>query len=368
MPPHLPLEGFSTPADCAACRDSIRQGSHSFYLASRLLPAAVRQPAYATYAFCRMADDLIDREGGGADAIGDLAAMLDRIHAGRPGAGFVERGFADVVRRFAIPAAVPQALIEGLGWDAAGRRYETLEELESYAARVAGTVGVMMTLIMGERDARVLARACDLGVAMQLTNVVRDIGEDAGNGRIYMPLAWMREAGIDPDAWLIRPDYRPQVRRIAERLLDRAEALYARSLAGVAALPQGCRTGIGAARLLYREIGYAVRSGADPVASRATVSGWRKLALVAEAVAARPADRSDLARPALPCAAFLIAAVATAPAPRTVPVTARWWNLKARSERMLELLAGFSVRASAADAAAGRRYSAGQRTEARAGG
>ena len=98
-----------------------------------------------------------------------------------------------------IPRALPEALLEGFAWDAAGRRYETLDEVEHYAARVAGCVGAMMTLVMGRRDPAILARACDLGVAMQLTNICRDVGEDARAGRLYLPLAWLRDNGIDPD-------------------------------------------------------------------------------------------------------------------------------------------------------------------------
>ncbi|MBL8583468.1 MAG: phytoene/squalene synthase family protein, partial [Rhizobiaceae bacterium] len=248
-------DAFSTPANCADCRWSIRQGSQSFYLASLLLPVAIREPAYAVYAFCRTADDLIDREQGGAEAIRELGTMLDRIYAGRPGSSFVERGFADVVSRFAIPRQVPEALIEGLAWDAASRRYDSLDDLKAYAVRVAGTVGLMMTLVMGRREPQVLARACDLGVAMQLTNIARDIGEDAANGRIYLPLDWMREAGIEPEAWRARPASTPVLRKLVERLLFESQAFYDRSGAGIAGLPGSCRIGINTARLLYREIG-----------------------------------------------------------------------------------------------------------------
>ena len=97
---------------------------------------------------------------------------------------------------------MPDALFEGLQWDCEGRRYEDLEALHAYAARVAGAVGVMMALLMGVRDADALARACDLGVAMQLTNIARDVGEDARAGRLYLPLDWLREAGLDPAAFL----------------------------------------------------------------------------------------------------------------------------------------------------------------------
>ena len=98
------------------------------------------------------------------------------------------------------------------------RRYETLQDLDAYAARVAGSVGAMMTLVMGQRAPEIVARACDLGVAMQLTNIARDVGEDARAGRLYLPLQWLREAGIDPDAWLAKPVFTPGDRR------DRAAA------------------------------------------------------------------------------------------------------------------------------------------------
>lgn len=337
-------EGFSTPANCAACRHSIRQGSQSFYLASLLLPVAIREPAYAVYAFCRTADDLIDRDEGGSQAIGELTRMLDRIYAGRPNESFVERGFADVVSRFALPRALPDALIEGLSWDASGRRYASLDELTSYAVRVAGTVGLMMTLVMGRREPDVLARACDLGVAMQLTNICRDVGEDAANGRIYLPLDWLHRSGVDVERWLAVPVYSADIRSIVAQLLGRADGLYARSRSGIAELPSGCRLGIEAARLLYREIGQEVLRGVDPVAKRAVTSRNQKLRILSEVFTTGMPARADLLEPSVPQAAYLIEAVADTPAPaqrRSVPA---WWNLKARSVHMIDLMNGFAAR------------------------
>lgn len=346
---------YSTPADCAACRRSIRQGSQSFYLASLLLPVSVREPAYAVYAFCRAADDLIDRDQGGAKAIRELDQMLDRIYAGRPGLSFVERGFADVALRFAIPRAVPDALIEGLGWDAAGRSYASLDDLKAYAVRVAGTVGFMMTLVMGHREPHVMARACDLGVAMQLTNIARDVGEDAGNGRLYLPRDWMEAAGIDADQWLARPQSSPAIRSLVERLLAEAETLYGRSQSGIAALPAGCRLGINAARLLYREIGQEILREVDPVTTRAVTSKRQKLRLLAEAATARILPQDDLLEPPMAQAGFLIEAVARAPMPRSRDPIPAWWEIKARSERMIDMLNGFSVRDAGNETAGARQ-------------
>ena len=115
-----------------------------------------------------------------------------------------DRALAEVVERFGIPRSMPEALLEGLAWDASGREYHTLSELYDYAARVAGCVGAMMTLVMGTSDARAVARACDLGVAMQLTNIARDVGEDARMGPAL------------PAARLVRRA-RPRRRRLARR-------------------------------------------------------------------------------------------------------------------------------------------------------
>ena len=298
----------------AACRRLIRHGSHSFFLSSLLLPRSVALPATALYAFCRVADDMIDGptdaaaaaaraagtsvreavaraadERGTRAAVAELSDRLDRIYAGVPGEALEDRALAEVVADYGLPRAMPEALLEGLAWDASGREYETLSELYDYAARVAGCVGAMMTLVMRTSDARAIARACDLGVAMQLTNIARDVGEDARMGRLYLPRRWFRDEGLDPDAWLADPVEDPRVARITERLLAHAEILYRRSEAGVGLLPFGCRAGIRAARLVYADIGRSVaRAGYRNVERRAVVPPSRKLALLGRALAGVP--------------------------------------------------------------------------------
>ena len=117
----------------------------------------------------------------------------------------MDRAFANMVEKFDMPRALPEALFEGFVWDAMSKQYKTFDELISYSARVASSVGVMLCVIMGERRAEVLSRACDLGVAMQLTNIARDIGEDAKEGRLYIPLDWFQQEGLDPAQFLIEP-------------------------------------------------------------------------------------------------------------------------------------------------------------------
>ncbi len=280
--------------DLAVCRELLRAGSKTFAAAARFLPARMRDSTVAIYAFCRIADDAIDEGDGPTDAaLQHLRCILERAYAGTPRAehdteGAVERALSRVVREQRVPAPLFDALIEGFVWDARNRRYETLDELYAYAARVAGTVGAMMTVLMGPRAPEVLARACDLGVAMQLTNIARDVGEDARNGRIYLPLAWLREEGLDADAWLQHPTPDESVRRAVARLLEHAELLYRRADHGIARLPRDCRVAIRAARLVYAEIGVRVqRARYDSVTTRAVVPGWRKMWLIVRALGAR---------------------------------------------------------------------------------
>ena len=308
--------------DLAACRALLRSGSRSFHLASLLLPRRVSEAATALYAFCRLADDAIDMPVAAASqALDELQAQLDRIYGGRPGSQPMERLLARVVEEHAIPRTLLAALLQGFEWDAAGRRYASAAALNAYAARVAGSVGALMTLLMEVRSHAVLARACDLGVAMQLTNIARDVGQDARAGRLYLPLDWLAEAGVDVERWLARPTFTPALGAVIERLLAAADALYARAASGIAGLPADCRPGIHAARLLYAEIGQEVRRrGLDAVTRRARVGALRKTRLMCAALyaAMRPADA--LAYAPLPETQFLVDAVEPRPvAVRDVP-------------------------------------------------
>ncbi len=260
---------FATPRDLAHCRQMIKQGSKSFHMASLLLPNVYRQHARALYGFCRMADDLVDEAKVPQQAVEDLAKRLDAIYAGAPFDDPTDRAFADVVLKFAIPRAVPDALIEGFAWDAEGRHYQTLSDVAAYGVRVAGTVGVMMSLIMGERRPEALARAIDLGVAMQFSNIARDVEEDAKLGRVYLPADWLGEPAA-----------------AATRLVQEAEAIYDRAGHGIAMLPRSCRASINTARMLYREIGLAALKQNHK--GRAVVPLAQKLSLVAKAAIQTP--------------------------------------------------------------------------------
>ena len=269
---------MSAEADIAHCREAIRTGSLSFHAASKLLPGRVRDPSLVLYAFCRLADDEVDESRDAAGAVLRLQERLDAAYAGRPRNDPVDRAFARMVAKHELPRALPDALLEGFAWDAEGRRYDSLSDLRGYAARVASVVGVMMSVLMGVRDRDRLARACDLGLAMQLTNIARDVGEDARRGRIYLPLDWLDEAGIDAQAFTRAPQPLPEIRAMTERLLREADRLYERARPGIAALPVACRPAIFAASAIYGGMGGVIRAqGCDSVTRRAVTTRGQKL-------------------------------------------------------------------------------------------
>ena len=294
--------------DLQACVNMMRGGSKSFFAASKLLPQRVRAASVALYAFCRVADDLVDEGESTEEALQELKQRLDAIYSGRPQPYLEDNALALVVDQYQLPRAMLEALIEGFEWDAHGKTYATIEEVHQYGARVAGSVGAMMCWIMGPRHATALARACELGVAMQLTNIARDVGEDARNGRLYLPHSWMREAGIDPQAWLTRPHFSTALQSVVERVLEEAERLYIKAHSGIAELPKDCRAAILAARLIYSEIGNQLRrEGCDSVNHRAVVSTTRKLALLGQSkIQARWITSPKEAPPPLDAIKYLI--------------------------------------------------------------
>ena len=333
--------------DLIACRTALQAGSKSFAGAAKLLPRDIRDSATALYAFCREADDAVDLHRGGEIAIGALRDRLDRIYSSRPAQSSADRAVCEVVRRHSLPRELLDLLIEGFQWDAEGRRYSTVSELSEYAVRVAGTIGVMMSLIMGTRSAAALARACDLGIAMQLTNIARDVGEDARAGRIYLPLNWMRYAGIDPDEFIAQPRMSDGLRMAIEGLLKEADFLYDGVAAGVAQLPSTCRTGINAARFIYADIGRMVRaSGCDSVSRRAVVSTSRKVFLVMKSFAVISGSQRQLASEPLAATSALLRRIGVTSSAEAIPSSPNrnadgsiaWWQLRSRALWLFELL------------------------------
>lgn len=306
------------PDDLEHCRALLARGSKSFSLAARLLPRPVRERTTVLYAFCRVSDDRIDDDPSASLATLDvMRERLELAYRGRPyNDDRVDRALVGLLEDTPIPKALPMALLEGMEWDLRGRRYDSLDDLEAYAARVAGTVGAMMTMIMSSSydssasmTSEVLARACDLGVAMQLTNIARDVGEDARRGRVYLPLDWLHAERVDVASWLLDPQPTDSVRAVVQRILRSADELYERADHGVAMLPRPCRTAIRAARLIYSDIGRSIqRVGFDSVTRRNRVSTARKLWLLLRSIGAVWARPTPLGAPPLTATQALVAA------------------------------------------------------------
>ena len=272
------------PRDLHICRDAIRHGSLSFYTASKLLPAKVRDPALALYAFCRLADDAVDLGDQKIDAVLRLRDRLDLIYQGKPQDSAADRAFTAVVEAFEMPKALPDALLEGFAWDAIEKDYDALSGVIDYSARVAAAVGAMMTVLMGVRDADALARACDLGVAMQLTNILRDVGEDWRMGRVYLPRALMKEHGVQLDLLeaMVRGEVPPTdgYRSLVEHLMGEADRNYDLAMEAVPHLPSFFKRPVAVAARVYQGIHPRIRAnGHDNLTRRAFTWLRHKLVL-----------------------------------------------------------------------------------------
>lgn len=293
-------------------RSEIARHSKSFAMASRLLPPAIRDRASIVYAWCRRADDAIDAPNVDAvKAVARLECEIDQIYGGGGSGDPILAGFAAIVRETEIPRRYPTELVAGMAMDATGYRYETDADLRLYAFRVAGVVGLMMCHVMGLGDRSALAAAARLGIAMQLTNICRDVREDWERGRLYIPATLLREVGGEwiaghRDGPLPAAARAPLALAVA-RLLDRADVDYAAGDLGLPALPSSCRVAVGAARRIYAGIGDRLKDRqCDVFAPRAVVSTPRKLLLAAAAAGAalRAAVSPRVYRHALPELAF----------------------------------------------------------------
>ncbi len=269
-----------TPASRALSRAVLRRHARSFSWAGRLLPACVRADATALYAWCRRCDDAVDLAPDPALASANLSRLrgeLDEVYGPRDLADPILAGFQDVVRRTQLPRRPCDDLLAGMEMDLGHVRYASFDELLIYCRRVAGTVGLLMAHLFGVRDAATLATASDLGVAMQLTNICRDVAEDERRGRVYLPAELLGGVRLPTAGGA------DTARAVAE-LLRRADAFYRRGDRGLAALPASVGVAMRAARLIYAEIGGVIaRRGYDVTRGRVVVSPARKLWLVVRA-------------------------------------------------------------------------------------
>ena len=263
----------------AYCASKAAQSGSSFHYSFRLLDPPRRAAITALYAFCREVDDIVDEMSDPNVARVKLAwwrTEIDRLYAGKPQHP-VALALAPVVRRYAIPEANLQTVLDGMQMDLDQVRYTDFAALELYCERVAGVVGLMSAEIFGYSDAATRDYAHDLGVAFQLTNIVRDVGEDARRGRIYLPQEDLARFGVPPSDLLQRRASPAFVALMAFEV-DRARAWYDRALAK---LPQrdrrAQRAGLAMAAIYRTLLDEIERDGYRVLDRRIALTPLRKL-------------------------------------------------------------------------------------------
>jgi phytoene synthase len=271
-------------ADYARCAQVTRESSSSFYYAFMLLPAERRRALHAVYAFCRLIDDIAD-DAATRDPAVLLARWreeLDRVFDGAPTYP-VSRALADSVRHFAIPRRYFGELIDGAEMDLARVRYQTFEDLRLYCYRVASTVGLICIEIFGYRNPGTRIYAENLGIALQLTNIMRDVSEDASRGRIYIPLEDLAHFGVSPEE-IFDGVHSDRFERLMEFEANRANSFYAAAERALPAEDRSTLLTAEAMRLIYGALlKRIVRSNYHVLGRRHSLSAPRKLLLVGRA-------------------------------------------------------------------------------------
>jgi phytoene synthase len=284
-------------ASYALAHEITREASKSFFLSTLLLPQPKRRAIQALYAFLRTTDNIVDDGGAGATLaalegwrIRSRRAVADQDHP-------VLLAWADTRARFGVPQALAEELIDGVAMDLTVTRYDTFDALQRYCYCVASTVGLMSLHIIGSVDGRAETMAeaapyaAQLGLAMQLTNILRDVGEDARLGRIYLPVDELRGAGYGEDE-LLTGAITPPFRALLDAQIDRANALYEASLPGIALLHPESRFAIASAASIYRGIlPKIVANDYDVFTRRAHLNLREKLMLLPQVRAQRYATR-----------------------------------------------------------------------------
>lgn len=264
-----------------ACRLVTRHHAHAFYFSIRFLPPEKRRAIWAIYAICRYSDDLVDRVPATATPA-DILARIDwwegKLRAMDTNVPII-RAFADARERFAIPTEPLRDLLDGMRMDLTHTRYATWGELQRYCYCVASTIGLLCTPVLGyDGAAETLAHAADLGVAMQLTNILRDIGADAAMDRIYLPRDELAAFGYDEEkiaAGVVDDAFR----RLMAFQIARARGLYRASAPGIARLHRSGQLPVQAAATLYGGIlGRIEAIDYHVYTHRAALSRWDKLA------------------------------------------------------------------------------------------
>lgn len=290
----------------------LQRHGRSFALAGALLSREQADEAAVVYAFCRMVDDLADEAPDARTASAALGAVDAELRGHSPARPLVA-AWLDVMQRRAVPVDAGRELMNGVLSDLEQVRIADDRGLLRYCYRVAGTVGLMMCGVIGVTEPKALPHAIDLGLGMQLTNICRDVAEDASRGRCYLPASRLAAVGLRPEqlwepdadgqpggALRADPDARRRLAGVVDDLLELAEGCYARAWLGMSSIPARPRAAMIVAAVLYREIGRELRRrGADPLHGRTVLRPHQRAGAFVQGLALTLSPRSWRRDPAL---------------------------------------------------------------------
>ncbi|HKV54437.1 MAG TPA: presqualene diphosphate synthase HpnD [Candidatus Binataceae bacterium] len=270
--------------DYARCAEITRRASSNFYYAFMLLPSERRRALHSVYAFCRFVDDIADDEKvtDAATMLSQWRRELDNVFAGTPSRA-ISRALSENVRRFNIPRRYFEEIIDGVEMDLTRHRYLTFAELSLYCRRVASAVGLICIEIFGYRNPSTRLYAERLGIAFQLTNILRDVREDADRGRIYLPLEDLARFDV-PEDEILNSLYSPRFRRLMEFETTRAREYYREAAAALSSEDRASMLAAEGMRLIYASLLERIaRADYRVFDRRLSLSAPRKLYLVGRA-------------------------------------------------------------------------------------
>jgi phytoene synthase len=271
------------------CKNMSRIHAKTFYFASRFLPPEKKNACYAIYAFCRYIDDLVDKNlmrslssqesfEKISEAVNEWRRHLQALYNGEIIDHPIMIALKDTISKFNIPENLPNELIDGVNMDMSKTRYENFEDLKVYCYKVASVVGLMTTYVFGFKDDKTFNYAVDLGIAMQMTNILRDVKEDALGGRIYIPNEDMKLFDYSEED-LLKNTMNKNFRELMDYQISRAAKYYDNADEGIRMLDRDSRVTVGLMSRNYRKILHIIRENDFNVFGKRTyVPVHRKLA------------------------------------------------------------------------------------------
>jgi 15-cis-phytoene synthase len=273
------------------CRQMSRSHAKTFYLASMFLPERQRRPIFAIYALLRTVDDIVDQAEEKLssslitreeirDMLEEWKSKLRECYAGNPGGDPIMMAWHDTLKHYHIPIELPFELIEGVEMDISFKPFETFDELYVYCYKVASVVGLMTSEVFGYNDKRALVHAVELGIAMQLTNILRDVGEDVDRGRIYLPMEDLRRFGCSVEEFM-QKTLSAKFVELMKFQVRRARGYYLSAEQGIVMLNKESRFAVSLSSLNYGNILTAIEeNGYDVFSKRAYRSFFQKISTI----------------------------------------------------------------------------------------